>query len=243
MVNSHAEVLAIVPARAGSKGISRKNLSEVAGRSLIAWACSVAAAAPSVGHVVITTDDEAMADEGLAHGADAVVKRPVLLATDEATAARTWQHAWEHAESALDGRFDMCVWLQPTSPARTVEDIERTVAALANTEAGSAVTVSPVPSHFAPEKQLVTTPEGYLVPYVAGQAPNTRRQEIGASYWLNGHCYAVRRDPFLKDGVVIARDAVPVVIDRPTVNIDEPFDLEVARWLLGRRTANVNERS
>lgn len=226
------EILAVVPARAGSKGIPRKNLQQIHGRTLIARACATAAACPSVTYVTISSDDPDMGAEGVAHGAHTFIERPPSLAHDEATSADAWQHAWRHAESAQGMRFDVSVWLQPTSPSRTVDDVERTISAVVKGHTGSAVTVSPVPSHFAPEKQLVLTDEGSLAAYVSGGVPNVRRQDLARSYWLNGHCYAARRHPFLEAGVVITPDTAPVVVDRPTVNIDEPFDLELARWML-----------
>lgn len=208
-------------------------MKQVAGRTLIAWACSVAANTPGVAHVAVSTDDKAMGTEALAHGAHEVIQRPTALATDEATAADTWQHAWRHAESTQSTQFDVSVWLQPTSPTRTVDDIERTIARLTTTSANSCVTVSPVPGHFAPAKQLTVTEDGRLSPLVPGRTPNSRRQQLDTTYWLNGHCYAARREPFLTDGVVITADAVPIIIERPTANIDDHHDLDFARWLLG----------
>ncbi len=226
-------ILAVIPARAGSKGIPRKNLARVAGTTLIGHACRVAVSCPSVHRVVITSDDTEMGQEGLRHGAEVFIRRPRNLATDEATAADAWRHAWTAAENALHETFEAAVWLQPTSPTRTVGDVEATIERLLTSGASAAVTISPVPTHFSPFKQLSITEEGELRSIVSEATPNMRRQDVPASYWLNGHCYATRREPFLREGEVLPTDTMPVVIDRPVANIDDLQDLELARFLLG----------
>lgn len=230
--SNRSGTLAIVPARAGSKGIVRKNLRRVGDNSLIGHACQVAARCPSVQFVVITSDDEEMGQEGLRNGADYFIVRPTHLATDAATSAEAWQHAWLEAEREFSVSFDISVWLQPTSPLRSVHDVEVTIRELRESGASASLTVSPVPKHFAPLKQMALTESGTIVPFVPSATPNLRRQDVPDTYWLNGHCYAVRRDTFLRDGIVIPADARPVIIRRPVVNIDEPQDLKEADRIL-----------
>jgi CMP-N,N'-diacetyllegionaminic acid synthase len=225
-------VLAVVPARGGSKGILRKNLVKVQGRTLIDHACSIASVCPSVGRVVITSDDPEMGAEGLRSGAHYFVNRPENLSTDAAIGADAWVHAWLDAEREFEQRFDLSVLLQPTSPTRSVEDVEATVYRLVATGSTAALTVSPVPKHFSPAKVLWMDDSGQLAPVLADAVPNRRRQDVPAAYWLNGHCYAVRRDPFLRDQVVIPRGAQSVVIERRVANIDGPEDLRLAEVLL-----------
>jgi CMP-N-acetylneuraminic acid synthetase len=224
--------LAIVPARGGSKGIPGKNLQRVGENTLIGHACQIADRCPSVSWVVISSDDAEMGQEGTRNGADLFVHRPAELATDKSPAADTWRHAWIEAERHFDQVFEVSVWLQPTSPTRTVEDVENTIARLLISGASAAVTVSPVPKHFAPQKQLQLTDRGTVSPIISGSVPNVRRQDVPDSYWLNGLCYAARREPFLRDGVVLPEDAVPIIIRRPVANIDELEDLEAAERLL-----------
>jgi CMP-N,N'-diacetyllegionaminic acid synthase len=228
----HDEILAVVPARAGSKGIPRKNLAHVAGCTLIARACRIGASCPSVAVVVISSDDEEMGEEGLRNGADHFVRRPSELSTDTATAADVWLHAWQEAESRVGREFGVSILLQPTSPTRTVNDVEATVATLRETDAGACLTVSPVPMHFAPEKLLRISSDGSVTPAVQGAVPNQRRQAIKPAYWLNGHCYAIRRYPFHEDRVVVPYGARAVVIRRLVANVDEPQDLTKAAELL-----------
>jgi CMP-N,N'-diacetyllegionaminic acid synthase len=222
----------VIPARGGSKGITRKNLSRINGITLIAHACSVALRCPSVSIVVVSSDDDDMCQEGSAAGAHLSISRPSELATDESPAVETWRHAWISAEDAFETRFEVSVFLQPTSPTRTVADVEATLELLIRTGSRAAITVSPVPKHFAPQKTVNLTSFGEVSPAVAGSIPNARRQDIEPTYWLNGHCYAARRESIVSDGVVIPNETVALVIDRPIANIDEPADLELARRLM-----------
>lgn len=232
MGGSTPVILAVIPARAGSKGIPRKNLRWVGDNTLIGHACQIATRCPSVHRVVVTSDDMEMGQEGLRNGADVFILRPSDLATDNANAADVWRHAWIEAERELDESYDISVLLQPTSPTRTIEDVEETIARLVTTGASAAVTVSPVPKHFAPHKLLQVTDKGTIAPVLPGSIPNIRRQDVPDTYWLNGHCYAARRESFLRDGVVLPDDAVPIVLDRAIANIDEIQDLEEALRLV-----------
>lgn len=225
-------ILAVIPARAGSKGIPRKNLRRVGDNTLIGHACQIASRCPSVHRVVVTSDDPEMGQEGLRNGADLFILRPGELATDEAAAADAWRHAWVEAERGFGERYEISVWLQPTSPTRTVEDVEETIGRLVNSGASAAVTVSPVPKHFTPQKLLQVTDKGTISPVLPGSIPNIRRQDVPDTYWLNGHCYAARRESFLRDGVVIPEDAVPLILRRAIANIDEIEDLDEAERLL-----------
>jgi CMP-N-acetylneuraminic acid synthetase len=178
--------------------------------------------------VVVTSDDPEMGEEGLRNRADIFIHRPDELATDEANSADVWRHAWVESERQFGERYDISVLLQPTSPTRTIEDVEETIARLVKTGASAAVTVSPVPKHFAPHKLVEITEQGRIAPIFPGMAPNVRRQDVPDAYWLNGHCYAARRDVFMRDALVIPKDAVPIVLDRAIANIDDISDLEEA---------------
>lgn len=226
------KVLAVVPARAGSKGIIRKNLAKLHGRTLIDYACSTATQCPSVSRTVITSDDRHMGAEGVRSGADHFVERPECLATDSATGADVWVHAWLAAEQEFGRLFDVSVLLQPTSPTRSIEDVEATIHRLLVTGATAALTVSRAPKHFSPAKLLWMDDDGKLAPVIPDVIPNRRRQDVPNAYWLNGHCYAVTRNPFMRDRVVIPTDAQAVVIDRQVANIDGPEDLRWAERLL-----------
>ena len=133
-----------------------------------------------------------------------------------------------------DRRFDVSLLLEPTSPLRRPQDLVETMEALQRNGSGAA-TVSPTPAHFTPHKTLTVDAGGCIGFWAEGGARYNRRQNVPALYHRNGLCYALRRDAFLGGGPILGDDCAAVVIDRPVVNIDDPFELELAEWLLERQ--------
>ena len=228
-------VLAIVPARGGSKGIARKNLQKVGGISLVGRAGELAQSLQWLDARVLSTDDEEIASEGRAHGLDVPFMRPDELAGDFAKSIDMWRHAWRAAEKHYGMRFDISIQLEPTSPLRRAEEVTATVEALLDGNHKSAATVSPAPAHFTPHKCLTVT-NNMVGFYHPEGAKHSIRQTIPTYYFRNGICYAATRNAVIDEGAVIGDDCVAVIIDRPIVNIDEPFDLELAEYLLNRES-------
>lgn len=226
-------ILAVVPARGGSKGIPRKNLRDVGGVSLVGRAGQLANSLAWIDARVLSTDDEDIAREGRTHGLDVPFMRPAELSGDLATSVDMWRHAWLAAEAHYGMRFDISILLEPTSPLRTADDITATVTALIDNDGKAAATVSPAPAHFTPQKCL-TVSGGRIGFYHASGANHSIRQTIPNYYFRNGICYALRRQTLVDEGKVLGDDCVAVIIERPIVNIDEPFDLELAEFLLQR---------
>jgi CMP-N-acetylneuraminic acid synthetase len=227
-------VLAVVPARGGSKGVPRKNIAEVGGLSLIARTAAVIRSLPWVDRALISTDDPAFADEARRHGLEAPFLRPAELATDTAAAADVWAHAWQAAEDLHGMRFDISVYLQPTSPFRAPAHVEATLRALFEGRRAAACTISRVPGHFTPQKLLLCDDAGTLSFFAADGALHKNRQTIPAYWYRNGYCYAALRRTVVERRHIVEEDCVGVPVEGPIVNIDDPFELEVARWLATR---------
>lgn len=230
-------MLAVVPARGGSKGIPRKNLTHVGGQSLIARTGAVVRALAWIDRAVLSTDDAEIAAEGRAHGLDVPFMRPPELATDASTGAAVWAHAWRESERVFGASFDVSIYLQPTSPFRRAEDVERTITALVDGDHRAAATVSRVPGHYTPEKTLRRSADGVLSFVLPEGARHANRQTIPASFTRNGVCYAVRRDTLLDHDWIVEHDCVGVVLEGPMVNVDDPLDLAFAELLLARGLA------
>jgi CMP-N-acetylneuraminic acid synthetase len=226
-------VLAVVPARGGSKGIPKKNLREVGGISLVGRTCELVRGLAWVDAGVLSTDDSAIAEEGRKHGLDVPFMRPDDLASDVAGSYGVWGHAWLAAEEHYGKRFDLSILLEPTSPLRRVEDVTATVKALIDGGHKSAATVSPAPARFTPHKCL-TVGDGRIGFYHQQGAQHSARQTIPTYYFRNGICYALRRETLMQEDAIIGNDCAAVIVDRPVVNIDDPFDLELAEFLLER---------
>lgn len=230
-------VLAVIPARGGSKGVPRKNIAAVGGLSLIARTAAVVKALPWIDASMFSSDDPDFADEARAHGLDAPFLRPPELATDTATAIDVWTHAWHAAEARHGMRFDLSVYLQPTSPFRTAGHVEATVRALVGGGRAAACTVSRVPGHFTPQKILLRDDSGTLSFFAADGAAHKNRQTIPAYWYRNGYCYAALRRTVIEHRHIVEEDCIGVPVDGPIVNIDDPFELEIARWLAAREAS------
>ncbi len=225
-------ILAVVPARGGSKGIPRKNLRKVGGLSLIARAANTVRALDWIDHAVISTDDLEMAKEGQKYGLDVPFMRPDHLATDKALGIDVWKHAWLACEDHYNKRFHVSVKLEPTSPLRRPDDIDKTLRMVIDQGHPAAATVSPTPAHYTPHKTLTVSREGIIGFYLEEGAKFSLRQGIPRYYHRNGICYAATRKHVVDLGMIIDRDTAAVIIHRPVVNIDDMFDLELADWLI-----------
>lgn len=225
-------VLAVIPARGGSKGIPRKNLRQVGGLSLVGRAARVVAGLPWVDQAVLSTDDPQIAEEGRRHGLDVPFLRPAELASDTATGASAWRHAWLASEEHYGRRFELSVLLQPTSPLRRPEEVERTLAAMVEGGHQAATTISKVPGHFAPQKLLTLDESGRVAFYHPEGSRHSNRQSIPDHYYRNGLCYAVRRETLVDRGLIVEEDCLGVVIEHYVANIDEPVELVIAECLL-----------
>ncbi|MCW5632650.1 MAG: acylneuraminate cytidylyltransferase family protein [Rubrivivax sp.] len=183
-------VLALVPARRGSKGLPLKNIRPLHGKPLLAWPIAAARASRHVDRVVLSTDDAGFAELGRQAGADVPFLRPAELASDDAPSIGFILHALDALDAAGD-RFDYLVLLEPTSPLTEGSDIDAALAALhaASPRAQALVGVSPIVNAH-PAFAVRLSADGLLRPYAAGafdQLP--RRQDIEPLYALDGSLY------------------------------------------------------
>jgi CMP-N-acetylneuraminic acid synthetase len=223
-------VLAVVPARGGSKGIPRKNLRLVGGRSLVAHAAETVKRLPWLDAAVLSTDDPEIVQEGARYGLEAPFLRPEELATDSALGVDAWRHAWLMSETFYGRHFDCSILLQPTTPLRRPGDVENTLERMLRGNHRAAATVSRVPGHYVPEKMLRIDNEILSFLHPDG-ARHSNRQSAAACYVRNGLCYAAIRDAVVVSRQIVERDCVAVITEGYVANIDEPVDLAIADYL------------
>lgn len=224
-------VLAVVPARSGSKGILHKNLRPLAGRSLIGWAGDCLGQLPWLDAKVISTDSPEYAREAEKHGLAVPFMRPPELSTDRASAVDTMLHALAECEAAYGRQFDIALIIEPTSPFRTPADIEAAVALLIASGADSVVGVSPLDAKGHPAKVLrIDRAKVYY--YEDRGADVVARQALESLYWRNGICYALTRRCLVEAKAIFTRNTVPLVVQHPVVNIDDPVDFAWAEFLI-----------
>lgn len=228
-------VLAVVPARGGSKGIPLKNLRTVGGIPLVALAGQVAAAVPGIDRSVVSTDHEEIAKVAQGAGLAAPFRRPESLSGPTIGDLDVLGHALTAMES-LDGvTYDIVLMLQPTSPSRTAAHVERTMRCLVDGNFDAVWSVSETDSKGHPFKQLVVGDGGALTYYDDRGAAIVARQQLSPVYHRNGIAYAFTRECLLVQKTIHGRKCGAVVIDEPVANIDTELDLEWAEFLLERQ--------
>lgn len=227
------KILAVVPARSGSKGIPDKNICSLAGTSLIGWAGICLSKLDWIDSKILSTDSAEYANEGVKFGLSAPFLRPKHLSTDTAGAVETITHALLEAEKYYSLHFDIVLIIEPTSPLRTAEDIENAALLLVKAKADSVVCVSELSMKAHPLKVLKVV-DDKLMFYDEKGSSITARQSLEGLYWRNGVCYALTRDCLLENKKIFTENSRPLVIKREIVNIDEPIDLEWAEFLIQR---------
>lgn len=229
------EVLAIVPARGGSKSIPRKNAQNFLGHPLLAYSVAAGLQAKSVTRVIVSTDDEAMAEMARQYGAEAPFVRPAEISQDDTLDLPVFQHALKWLAKEEGYRPDVVVHLRPTSPLRPPDLVDRAVETLLKHKtADSARGV--VPAGQNPHKMWRLTEEGPMQPLLkvkgVGEPYNAPRQKLPATYWQTGHVDAIRTSTILKKNSMSGETIWPVLIDpRYTVDIDTANDWRQAEWL------------
>ena len=221
---TRVQVVALIPARGGSKGIPRKNLAPVGGRPLLVWTIDAALESRAVTRSVVSTEDDEIAEAARSLGAE-VLARPAELAGDDTPMQPVIVHALEDLAS------DVLVLLQPTSPLRRAEHVDETVDLLLATGADSVVSVVEVPHRYRPGSLMAL--DGERLVRLADDHAGTR-QEKPLVYARNGPAVlALRPDRIGAD--LYGGDCRPYVMaPRDSLDVDEPFDLELAELLLAR---------
>lgn len=224
-------ILAVVPARGGSKGIPLKNLSRVGGRSLVGWVGVVAGDVPELDRVIVSTDHEEIAREAEASGIAAPFRRPESLSGDRIGDLEVLQHALKEIESIDGVTYDIVVMLQPTSPSRRAEHVRNAIERLVDSGHEAVWSVSQTDLKAHPLKQLVIDDDGRLRYYDPRGAQIIARQQLTPVYHRNGIVYAVTRYCLLSTRTLLPENSAPLVIDDPVVNIDTEEDLSsAAAW-------------
>jgi CMP-N,N'-diacetyllegionaminic acid synthase len=224
-------ILAVITARGGSKGVPRKNIKKLGGRPLISYTIDIAKKSDLITDLIVSTDDVEIADIARKNGANVPFIRPEELSRDHIPHLPVMKHSIKFMENKLGIMFDYIVILQPTSPFRTKEDLDGTIKKLIDTGADSAVSVVEIEeNHPVKIKKL----EGNRVlPYCAEEVEGTRRQDLPTAYKRSGAVYAMKRDLIMKEdklyGDYIAGYVVP---KERSIDIDTPLDWEKAEYML-----------
>ena len=218
-------LLALIPARGGSKGIPRKNIRSFCGKPLLQWSIDAALASPSVSRVVVSTDDPEIAEVALAGLAEVPFLRPSELASDTAPGIAPVLHALQQLPEV-----SAVLLLQPTSPLRRVEDVEAIVAL--HRKAGHDAVVSVTPSSKHPAWMFGLSPAKVLEPLMI--LPDAAcRQQLPPTYALNGALYLASRSFLEREHSFLTSNTLGYVMPpERSVDIDSPLDWQWGEFLM-----------
>lgn len=228
------KILAVVPARGGSKGIPLKNLQPVMGVPLVALAGRVIAELPEIDRAVVSTDHEEIARVAEEAGIAAPFRRPEALSGDRIGDVDVLTHALEATEAVDGQQYDIVLMLQPTSPLRRSEHVRGCLNLLVDGGWDAVWTVSETDSKAHPLKQLTVGKTDDLDFYDPAAGAIVARQQLTPVYHRNGIAYAIRRECLMVEHTLKGRRTGALIVEGPHVSIDTPFDLELVEWLASR---------
>lgn len=222
------KILALIPARGGSKGIKDKNIIDLCGKPLIAYSIECGLQSKYIDAVVVTTDSEKIAEVSRQYGARVPFLRPAEYAQDTSTTLEAVLHGVK-ALKEMGESYDVHVLLQPTQPLRTSEDVDKAIEAYFANGEEDLISVSPVSEH--PVLMRTIGEDGRLRPLL-DRAITIRRQDMPPYYRLDG-CIYINSMERLDENTNFAANSVPYVMPpERAVDIDELLDLQVAEYYL-----------
>jgi CMP-N,N'-diacetyllegionaminic acid synthase len=221
-------ILAVVPARGGSKGVPLKNIHPLLGIPLIAHAARVVSQVPQIDRAVVSTDNTSIAEEAARAGLEAPFRRPESLSGDRVSDQEVLHHALTTMERIDRVQYDVVVMLQPTSPLRRAEHVASVLEMLISEGWDAVWTVSLTDLRYHPLKQL-TVGEGGVMEYYDPRGTNIiARQQLAPVYHRNGAAYALTRECVLEQGTIKGARTAALVLTEPLVSIDTLSDFALA---------------
>ncbi len=231
------KILAVIPARGGSRGVPRKNVRPVCGKPLIVYTIETALASRHLlDRIVVSTDDEEIAAIARQSGAEVPFMRPSELAGDQTPTLPVLQHAVTFVENMDDLTLDWVLLLQPTTPLRIAEDIETSINLVRKNRCDSIISVVPVFAHHPILMKRIEN--NRILPFCIEEKEGTRRQDYQPpAYMRNGAIYLTRRDVIINGNSVWGEIIRPYIMPpERSVSIDSEIDLKLVEILMRERS-------
>jgi len=224
-------MLAIIPARGGSKGIPGKNIKPLCGKPLIAFTIEAAQAAKSINRLILSTDDEKIADVARNFGVEIPFMRPYELAQDNSLAIDNYIYTLERLNAENSKQYNEFIVLQPTSPLRTADDIDNAVELFREKNADSVISVCEASHPPAWAKKIV--PSGVLKDYYNIDIGNRNRQELETAFIPNGAIFILKLS-LIKSYYSYYSDRTYAYVMPPerSLDIDTQLDFEFADYFM-----------
>jgi len=224
-------MLAVIPARGGSKGVPGKNIRLLCGKPLIAYTIEAAAAARSIDRIILSTDDPEIAAMAGRYGVEVPFMRPGRLAQDNSLAIDNYIYTMGRINSDGSKQYYDFIVLQPTSPFRTAADIDGAIGLFHDKSADSVISVCET-SH-PPVWAKSTGPSGALRDYFSTNTDNRNRQELEKAYMPNGAIFVLRLALLEELYSYYSGNTYAYIMPQErSMDIDTPFDFEFAEFLM-----------
>lgn len=224
------KVLAIIPARGGSKGLPRKNLLNLAGKPLITWTIESSLGSKYITKTIVSSDSDEILEVAKGFGSD-ILKRPEELAKDTSSSEVVVKHAIE----AIDEKYDYVVLLQPTSPLRGTNDIDSAFEKLFSSDATALISVCEYDNKIL--KAFKENEFGYIEGISNNKYPFMRRQDLPKTYMSNGAIYIIKVDEFLRNNSFFTNKTILYPMDEiKSLDIDTKEDLAKVEKYINENT-------
>lgn len=219
------KVLAIIPARGGSKGLPRKNLLEAEGKPLLAWTIDEGLKSRFIDRLILSSEDLEIIETAKKWGCEVPFTRPMQLATDEASTVEVILHAM----NTLKENYDYIVLLQPTSPLRKVKDIDRCINLCYSQNAPACASVTEADK--SPYWMFQLGENKTLQPILDSTGLKSRRQDLPKIFVLNGAVYVAEWSWFLENKTFLTKDTLAYVMDKKrSLDIDTEIDFKIFNY-------------
>ena len=230
------KIIAIVPARQGSKGLDKKNIIDFLGKPLLAWSIEAALQSNYVDRIIVSTDSTEIAGVGEKFGADIPFIRPSYLSEDSSTSVDVICHAIEFMSEKLGENFDFVILLEPTSPLRTSEDVDLALEKLIGSpDARSLVSVGESESQHNKLQFNITESEFISVEPSSKKFVHMRRQDLARSYFLDGSIYLSYIHTLFEFASFVHGKTLTLSLPKwKNIEIDDEYDYVMA-LALGRK--------
>ena len=216
------KILAIIPARGGSKGLPRKNILNLAGKPLIAWTIEASLNSEYITKTVVSSENNEILDISKQYKAD-TIKRPDKLALDTTASEPVIKHTIEELK-AENQEFDYLVLLQPTSPLRDEKNIDDALNMLFKSDATALISVSEIDNKIL--KAFKENKNGFIEGISNDKFPFMRRQDLPKTYLGNGAIYIIKADQFMKNISLFTNKTISYIMDKiQSMDIDTKEDL------------------
>lgn len=232
-MKDNQRILALIPARGGSKGLPRKNIKELNGKPLIAYSIASAMESKYIlkEDIICSTDSEEIAEIARKFGAQVPFIRPKELAADESTTMSVILHAMDWIEKNIDRKYGYLIFLSPTSPLRTGKHIDEAIKILFEKKGSGLVSVTRASE--SPYWMKIKTGEGKLLHFIGESDKYNRRQACPDVYVLNGAIYIAKWKVLKEDKSFEKRDCYGFIMDRESsADVDSLMDFKIAGLIL-----------